>query len=246
MELNLSNKIGDVVAQDYRTAGVFQSFGIDFCCGGDRSLKTACSEKNLEPEKLLTELAISMEEGAGKQLEYGKWSLRLLTDYIEQNHHSYVEKQAAALKPLLQKLVKVHGVQHPELLEIEQLFLNTAGELTTHMKKEELLLFPFIRKMEQAKESGNKLATARFGSVENPVAMMQEEHDTEGERFRTISTLSNNYEPPTDGCTTYKATLAMLKEFETDLHLHIHLENNILFPKAMALEKELKANRMIE
>ncbi|MFN8237520.1 MAG: hemerythrin domain-containing protein, partial [Chitinophagales bacterium] len=115
----------------------------------------------------------------------------------------------------------------------------TAGELTAHMKKEELMLFPFIRKMAKAQTTKEKVSTPMFGTVQNPIAMMHQDHDTEGERFRKIAALTQNYTPPADACNTYRVTFALLKEFEEDLHLHIHLENNILFPKAIELEKSI-------
>ncbi len=131
----------------------------------------------------------------------------------------------------------MHGGRHPELAEVAQLFNQTAGELTVHMKKEEFILFPFIRKMVTQKAAGEPLSAPPFGTVQNPIAMMHQEHDAEGERFQKIASLTNNYTVPADACNTYSVTFAMLKEFENDLHLHIHLENNILFPKAIEMEK---------
>ena len=145
------------------------------------------------------------------------------------------------IKQYLNKISSVHGKNHPELLEIEDLFNASAGELAMHMKKEELMLFPFVRKMVNSQSEDIKAHPPHFGTVSNPVQAMMHEHDTEGERFRQISKLSNQYTPPADACNTYKVAFSLLKEFEDDLHLHIHLENNILFPKAVALEKKLTA-----
>lgn len=150
-----------------------------------------------------------------------------------------MEAKIIEIKPYLDRIVNVHGSRHPELETIRQLFHQSAGELAAHMKKEEFILFPFICKMVNVKQRGEKLSLSPFGKVENPVAMMRHEHNIEGDRFREIAALSNNYTPPEDACNTYRVTFALLKEFEADLHLHIHLENNILFPKAIALEKEL-------
>lgn len=149
-----------------------------------------------------------------------------------------METKIQEITPFLHKVVRVHGNLHPELIEIEQLFKESAGELTAHMKKEELILFPYIRKMVEAQRSGTQVQ-APFGTVHNPIRMMMHEHDSEGERFRKIAALSNNYTPPADACNTYKVTYSLLKEFEEDLHLHIHLENNILFPKSIELENIL-------
>ncbi|MCB0423860.1 MAG: hemerythrin domain-containing protein, partial [Mangrovimonas sp.] len=135
---------------------------------------------------------------------------------------------------------KVHGQRHPELFEVNELFIASAGELAAHMKKEELILFPFIKELVKAKLDSHKVSQPSFGTVENPIAMMMNEHDNEGERFRQIAKLTNNYQPPADACNTYRVTYAMLEEFEKDLHLHIHLENNILFPKTINLEKQFE------
>lgn len=239
MNITEKSNIGKLVAQDYRTASVFKNFGIDFCCNGNRSIETACEKKNIEANDLINELKkISLDSNNSNLTDFSSWSLDLLADYIEKKHHRYVETKIGEIKPFLNKIVKVHGQQHPELAEVEKLFNESAGELTAHMKKEELVLFPFIRKMTEAKHNGQSISAPRFGTVQNPINMMHHEHDAEGERFRKISELTNNYTPPSDACNTYQVTFSMLKEFEEDLHLHIHLENNILFPKAVEMEKQ--------
>jgi regulator of cell morphogenesis and NO signaling len=239
MNINKESIIGNVVAEDYRAAGVFEQAGIDFCCNGNRAIGIACSEQNIAADELITRLqhtvgAASKEEYA--IIDYKTWPLDLLADYIEKKHHRYVTAQIPIIQAFLEKIVRVHGERHPELAKIKVHFDACSGELTAHMKKEELILFPFIRKMVQAKQDGNNDIAAPFGTVENPIRMMMHEHDTEGERFRTIKELSNHYNTPTDGCNTYKAAFDTLQAFEDDLHLHIHLENNILFPKAIAME----------
>lgn len=237
---NLSQAIvGQLVAGNYHTAVIFKKFNIDFCCNGNRSIKEACSRKNIDPAIVITELSAILGYQPGPEKDYNTWSLDLLAEHIETKHHQYVETQIPVLETFLQKLCSVHGQQHPELLEIAHLFSGSAAELTMHMKKEELMLFPYIKQLVKAKEQGTITSTAPFGTVANPVHMMMQEHDQEGERFRQISALSNDYTTPPDGCNTYKVTYALLKEFQDDLHLHIHLENNILFPKAEQLEKEL-------
>ena len=152
-----------------------------------------------------------------------------------------MEEKTQVILPFLDKLGKVHGAGHPELFEINELFKGCAGELAQHMKKEELILFPFVKKMVAASLTDELIVQPHFGTVQNPIAMMMEEHDNEGERFRKIALLTNNYTPPADACNTYRVTFSMLEEFEQDLHKHIHLENNILFPKAAALEKKFSA-----
>ena len=162
-----------------------------------------------------------------------------MVDYIEKKHHRYVEAQIPILNQYLAKLCRVHGDRHPELFEITEHFNKSAGELAMHMKKEELIVFPAMRKMIQSKQYNSPLAEQHFGTIQNPIQMMMQKHENEGDRFRIIDELSNNYTPPADACNTYRVTFSLLQEFEEDLHRHIHLENNILFPKAIALEKEL-------
>lgn len=242
MHITEDSIVGELVAADYRTAAIFKARGIDFCCKGNRSIADACERKHVDISALIEDLQQAMQCQESAATDYTSWPLDLLADYVEKKHHRYVETKIPQIKPFLEKVARVHGDMHPELLEIEQLFNKTAGELTMHMKKEELMLFPFIRKMVRAQENNEAAGTPMFGTVENPVAQMKHDHDEEGERFRKIAALSDNYTPPLDACNTYRVTLALLKEFEEDLHLHIHLENNILFPKAIALEKELNTS----
>lgn len=239
--MNISKEaiVGEIVAQDYRTAAVFKSHGIDFCCKGNRSIEEVSAAKLLSPESLISELTELQQQTGAATNDYQSWPLDLLADYIEKKHHRYVESTSSQLKQYLAKLCEVHGKQHPELFEIAEQFYASAGELAQHMKKEELILFPAVRKMVTAQQNHQEMEAPHFGSVKNPIQMMMQEHDTEGERFRLLDKLSNHYTPPQDGCNTYKVTFALLKEFEDDLHQHIHLENNILFPKALELEKEL-------
>jgi regulator of cell morphogenesis and NO signaling len=237
MNISKDSIVGAVVAQDYRAAGIFERVGIDFCCSGNRTIEAACSEQQLSADALITELTNTVTDKKDDVTDYNSWPLDLLTDYIEQKHHRYVTAQIPVIQSMLEKIVRVHGGRHPELAEIQTNFDACAGELAVHMKKEELMLFPFIRKMVRAIQSGNKDIAAPFGTVQNPIAMMMHDHDAEGERFRKIKELSNTYTAPADGCNTYRAAFATLKAFEEDLHLHIHLENNILFPKAIELEQ---------
>lgn len=231
--------IGELVANDYRTASVFKKHNIDFCCQGNRTINEACEAKNIDGKLVVGDLNELLNSKTDSALDYQSWPLDLLAEYIEKKHHRYVEQKTTEIKPYLEKICRVHGGRHPELHEISQHFNATAGELAMHMKKEELMVFPFIRKMVKAKEAGTKVAIPNFESIQFPIQAMMDEHTNEGERFRLIDELSNNYTPPEDACNTYRVTFALLKEFEQDLHLHIHLENNILFPKAIELEKTL-------
>lgn len=234
--LNKEQNIGQLVADDYRAASVFKSNGIDFCCQGNRSIAEACEKNNLDSNKIVNELIQALAVKEQGKIDFTTWSLDLLADYIEKSHHRFVRKKIEEITPFLNKVMKVHGGRHPELIEIHELFAESASDLTSHMMKEEKVLFPFIRQMVEADGEPVK---AHFGTVQNPISMMHHEHDIEGERFRKIARLSDNYTPPIDACSTYKVTYALLKEFEDDLHHHIHLENNILFPGAIKMETNI-------
>jgi regulator of cell morphogenesis and NO signaling len=235
MSFSKENIIGEVVAKDFRTASVFKSHRIDFCCKGNRSIDEVCEKNNLNVDTLIEELNQSAQLSNEGNNDFQSWDMDLLADYIEKKHHRYVEKKIPELKAFLNKISQVHGERHPELIEIEALFTASAHELLAHMQKEEMILFPYVRKM----ATGENHNLPAFGTVQNPINMMMHEHDNEGERFRKIAGLSDNYTPPQDACTTYRVAFAMLNEFEEDLHKHIHLENNILFPKAIKAEKIL-------
>ena len=233
MSINQDLTVGEIVAQDYRTASVFQSHGIDFCCKGGRTVNEVCDNKNLETAALVQELqaATTSKDPAA---DYRNWPLDLLADYIEKRHHRYVAQKSPELMQYLNKLCKVHGERHPELFDIRDEFASMASELASHMQKEEMILFPFVRRL----ATEDSPARPPFGTVENPIRMMMHEHSVEGDRLARITELTSGYTAPADGCTTYRVAFAMLREFEEDLHHHIHLENNIMFPRAIQLEQE--------
>lgn len=239
MTITPDRTLGSIVAEDLRTAAVFTAHGIDFCCQGGRTLGEACTAQGLDPVALGLALIAAVVRGTAPADDPGSWDLTRLADHIEQVHHRYVAERTPVLQRYLGTLCQVHGARHPELFDIARTFDACAGAMAAHMKKEELLLFPFIKRLERARADGTAPPVAPFGTVGNPVRAMMHEHDDEGERFRHIARLSNGYAPPPDGCATYRAAFAGLQAFEQDLHLHIHLENNILFPKAMALEEKL-------
>lgn len=241
MEILAYPTVGSFVANDYRTATVFQKYGIDFCCKGGRTIDEVCEHKKISIDTLLNELN-EVSKDANKQLaDFASWPPDLLVDYIEKRHHRFILETTPSLRQFLEKLCKVHGSRHPELFEIRDEFNASADELALHMEKEEGILFPFIKTMVASKNAKQNMTKPGFGTVQNPIQMMMYEHNVEGDRFRKIATLSNHYTTPDDGCTTYRVAFALLKEFEADLHLHIHLENNILFPKAIAMEASLLA-----
>lgn len=229
--------IGEIVAQDFRTAALFSKLGIDFCCKGNRTLEEVSHKNELDLQTVSTQIKEILETKGNSNIDFKAWPLDLLADYVEKTHHRYVEEKTSVIQTFLAKISKVHGSNHPELLEVEKLFTESAQNLAAHMKKEELILFPFIRKMMQAQLTNQPLVKPQFGSVDNPIEMMKHEHDIEGGNFRELSRLTDGYTPPEDACSTYRTAFLMLQEFEQDLHTHIHLENNILFLRAQELEK---------
>ncbi len=231
--------VADLVTENIRTAHVFKKYGIDFCCGGGITVEKACEKANVNFSELEKDL-LNVENTTTRANDYNSWKIDFLTDHIINVHHAYVEENIPLLVQYAARVKQVHGHHYTELVEIQQLLSEVVTELGGHMKKEEIILFPFVKKMVQAEKEGEGLPQAHFGPVDNPIKMMEAEHEEAGETLRKIAKLSNNYTPPEGACNTYRAFYAKLEEFEQDLHQHIHLENNILFPKALKLEKELK------
>lgn len=228
-----SAKIGDLVAEDYRKATVFKKFGLDFCCGGGHTITEACRRHGLDEQEVIDALIALERQGGESASEEQTWSLTRLADHIEETHHHYVRERIPVISEFSQKVARVHGNANPETIEIARLFDELARELSMHMRKEELLLFPYIRNL----EAGTGFESPAFGTVANPIRMMEHEHDVAGNLCKDISRLSGGYEPPAHACNTYRVLYAMLDEFEQDLHRHVHLENNVLFPKALKLEQ---------
>jgi regulator of cell morphogenesis and NO signaling len=238
--IDYQNKtIGEIVADDYRASDIFREFGIDFCCGGNISIAEACDGNEHCQERILSGLDALRQQPDSNSPNYQEWSLGFLADYIQNTHHSYIRREIPVLYEYLEKIAQVHGENHPELPQVFGMFRSSAEALLEHMKKEELVLFPAIKAMEAASHQGMEYPKQGYGTVYNPIHQMLQEHDTEGERFRKMSQLTNNYTIPNDACNTYRVALSKLEAFEKDLHKHIHLENNILFPKTVALEKSV-------
>jgi len=233
--------VAEVVTENIKAAHIFKKHGIDFCCGGGVSIKRACEKANIDPEILEAELR-NLEAAPDRAFDYNSWKLDFLTDHIINVHHHYVEESSPLLLQYAKRVNHVHGNHYTELPEIEELVTKVVQAMAAHQRKEELILFPFIKKLVKAEAEGTAVPETHFGSVENPIHMMEEEHDEAGDMMKRISELSNGYTPPQGACNTYRAFYAKLDEFEDDLHQHIHLENNILFPKSLKLEKTLQAN----
>ncbi len=226
-----------IVTNNFRTAAIFEKYGLDFCCRGNKLINEACKEKCVNPELLTEELGKLNEHKVEANL-FNDWSLDYLIDYIIQHHHNYVKAIIPILLTHTQKVSSVHGVNHPEVIEIAEKFEVVATELNRHLMKEEKILFPYIKLLVQANRKNTKADPPFFGTVKNPINSMIEEHEIAGDTLYSIRELSNQYIPPADTCNTFKVAYQELKEFEEDLHKHVHLENNILFPKAIELEKK--------
>lgn len=228
-----------IVTENFQTAAVFEKYSLDFCCRGGKTIDEACKEKGIDPAIVLTDLLAIKRVDAAFAAPFAEWEPELLCDYIVNNHHMYVARMIPVLYTHTKKIAAVHGANHPELLTIAEHFETVAIELQQHMKKEEQLLFPFIKTLAAAKKQNGSSVQAPFGSVQNPIRMMEAEHQNAGDELYRIRELSSGYTVPEDGCTTYRITYQELQDFERDLHQHVHLENNILFPKAIALEQEM-------
>jgi regulator of cell morphogenesis and NO signaling len=231
--------IGELVAKDYRKAEVFKKYGIDFCCGGKKTVARVCNEKGLDQAQVEQDLQALAETPVARTQNFAAWDLSFLADFIENTHHTYVRETLPALTVYTTKIARVHGDNHPELHAIAKHFAAVASELTAHMPKEERILFPYIRQLNEAGKAGTLVAPAAFGTIQNPINMMEMEHEAAGNSMEAIRELTHNYTLPADACTTYQLAFAKLQEFEADLFQHIHLENNILFPKAVELEKKV-------
>lgn len=229
--------LGQLAAKDLRKAQIFKKYGLDFCCGGKKTVKQACAEKGLDVTKIEQELQQADKMPATRPLSYDEWGLDFLADYIVNTHHSYVKKTLPELRGYAAKVARVHGTRHPELLAIHQLVENVNAELSAHLAKEEQVLFPYIKEIVAAVNRAEKIPTAHFGTIGNPISMMETEHEMAGKDLAQIRNLSNNFSLPGDACASYSLLYRLLEEFEDDLHIHVHLENNILFPKALKLEK---------
>lgn len=222
---------------------VFERFGIDYCCGGNQGLEQACEKGGVSVDAVLD--ALDMEEETARAAQQVRnWQREPLSElvaHIKNTHHKYTRGEIVRLTALLQKVCSVHGKNHPELFEIQSTFAGLVQELTTHLMKEEMILFPYIVRMEEAVIQKEPVVPAPFGTVGNPVAMMVYEHDSAGNALRAIRKASNDFAVPTDACVSYRTLYKALSTFEADLHQHIHLENNILFPRAIAMEKGIDA-----
>jgi regulator of cell morphogenesis and NO signaling len=238
MESMMTRTVKHLVTDDHRRAAIFEKYAIDFCCNGGRTLADACTEHGADPAAVAQELQQLTVTPVISTFRPDEWGLDVLADFIVDTHHRYVRSMIPVLLPHVDKILSVHGKNHPELSGIAEHVHAVAAELTSHMRKEEIVLFPAIRALVHAGSGTAGTLPKPFGSIRNPIAVMESEHIAAGDALSAIRGASQGYTLPPDACTTYGVTYRELEEFERDLHQHVHLENNILFPRAIALEDQ--------
>ena len=221
--------IGEIVAADFRAAGIFKKAGIDFCCGGNKSLEKACEEKSIDLALVELQLEELRNIPADQTRNFMVWDLGFLSDYIVNTHHKYVITTLPELVFYTKKIASVHGAHHPELIEVADLFATINAELLQHLQKEEEVLFPAVK---EALRNNSRKAKTKIASE---ISRMSLEHEFAGGAMDKINVLTSKYQVPADGCNTYHVTFGLLQQFEDDLHNHVHLENNILYPKALMI-----------
>jgi regulator of cell morphogenesis and NO signaling len=232
-------KVKEIVTENFHAAELFEKLGIDFCCNGNRFLHEALNEKNITEEDFFEKLNKVNQSVLAESHRYAEWDLVFLSQYIVNNHHAYVRSAIPQTTMHLEKVVNAHGNKYSYLAEAKNTFAQVADEMMGHMMKEEKVLFPLIKYLTDSQKFNERPKRGGFGTIKSPINQMEAEHVSAGGAMGKIRELTNNYELPNDACTTFQVTYKELDEFEKDLHKHVHLENNILFPRAIALEEEL-------
>ncbi len=230
--------VGKIVAKHPQLAIVFEKYEIDYCCRGKNDLVNACQDAGVELNQLLNEFEQVFQQA--DEHDSTDWTAAQLTDlitHIVETHHRYMRDELPRLAQIIAKVKQAHSAKHPELVDVENIYSAMRGELESHMAKEENVLFPAIRAMELAENA----ISFPFGSVDNPIRMMEHEHEDAGNALRSMRQLTNEYTPPQDACPTFHVMLQSMSQLERDLHMHIHKENNILFPRAHQLEQAVAA-----
>ena len=236
MNFGAETKVKEIALSNPRARRVLEDAGVDYCCGGGKSLQDACLHADVTADEILKRLRQNGELAGPGDTEWTSASLAELTQHIRERHHKYVRDSIPRVRALLAKIREKHGSKHCEIEEIEKLFGDVAREMTAHMQKEEQILFPYIDALERSASGNSAVEPPFFQTVRNPIHAMMKEHDSAGDLVRRIRKASNEYKAPADACATFQATYQELRQFEEDLHLHVHLENNILFPRAVELE----------
>jgi len=237
MTLTTTKTVREYAIETPQTIPVFEKLGIDYCCGGNRPLDEACAAANVDLEDVLRSLEMAIAQPSPpNERELQSGTLAELISYIVRTHHVFVRTRIPEIQELIEKVNTKHGANHAELVKIRTVFRGLGDELMTHLMKEENILFPYIERMEESVVQREPILPPPFGTVANPVRMMEHEHDNAGIALKILREASQNFTPPADACTSYRALYTALEEFEKDLHQHIHLENNVLFPQAVEME----------
>lgn len=229
--------VRDIALEQPSSIRVFERFGIDYCCGGRKPLAEACEERSIQPEAVLAALEEAAVDGREQARDWSKASLESICNHIVETHHAYIRAELPRLEAFAQKVNSRHGDKQPELGTIQQLVSSVGEELLQHMDKEEVVLFPYVTKLERNLASCGPRPLGCFGAVRNPIRVMMSEHDAAGDALAKMRALSGGFTPPEWACPTYRGFYQALSEFEKDLHQHVHLENNILFPRAIELDE---------
>jgi regulator of cell morphogenesis and NO signaling len=235
--------VGEIVANDIGKAEVFKKYGIDFCCGGKKPLQQVCDEKGIDISVIKAELS-NIADKTAPRLSFNDWDADFLADYIFNQHHKYYYAEEPAITGLMEKVADHHGEEHPELSRLGELYMQLRAELNTHFMKEERVLFPFIKMIAGAARTNDLSILSRQVSVTEPIQIMESDHEAAGDILEEMQQVTGNYTPPPGACNSYKFLFRKLRELDEDLRQHIHLENNILFPKALSLEKQLRNQSM--
>lgn len=237
MDLRKRN-VGDIVAERFSTASAFYKFGIDFCCHGQVALDEACKNANVDVDTVINAINSNNTASEGG-IPFASWPIDLLIDYVLKIHHRGIRNNGPVLLELIEKVRNAHGERHPELNELYDLVSVSLEDLENHLQKEENVLFPYLLELFDASERSVSIEPMHCGSIANPIRVMNMEHEAEGNRYLHIKEITNGFEAPQDGCNTYRLMMAELEKFVNALFEHIHIENNIMFPKSLELEQRM-------
>lgn len=231
--------VGQLVAEHPQRARVFERWGIDYCCGGKRRLSAACASKGADLSEVLQALKHIENSASSSGESLLQMPLTDLCDDIERTHHDYLRAELPRLHSLLERVANRHGENHPEMVQVLSLFGGFRAELELHMRKEEVILFPLIRQLDEATSP----IAAHCGSVSNPIRVMEDEHSHAGDALEQMRVLTDGFMPPEGACNTFRVVLSSLEQLEADMHLHVHKENNVLFPRAIERETQLQSSQ---
>ena len=238
MENLMTKSLAGIVNSNHRAAGIFEKYHLDFCCKGKRSLAEACEEAALKADDIISELGqLSVSNSCTVPVNFERFSLQQLADYIVNTHHSFTKKEMPLICDYLAKVEARHGDQHPEVKKVRQLFIELTEEMFHHMQNEEVVLFPRIKELEKCINSQRGVLINHL-YLRNPIDVMEDDHENAGRIMNEIRILTNGFTAPQNACTTFRLAYAALQAFQLDLHQHVHLENNILFPRALKLRGE--------